>query len=146
MNFKKLGIVLTLSATFGLMACGDDSSSASNTISCKVSKTESSYKSVSKYMGEEIIFEVSIDDNGIMTTTETSPLDDYNRDDCEEEGVTCKDNKFIQTYTSAINLSEGDAAAIKKEAIERASSQDEEECLAEDGKTLEELLDEAFGE
>lgn len=150
MEYKKLGLSLALSATFGLLACGGDSSSGSLTsspegdgeftISCKVQ--DDPFKIIQKIDGYTVETSLSYEDGKIITknfakfTTQKEAdiackeaKDDANDGD-EEEDITVKcDGKTVtETYSEngdknlLKSMKEGIAATCEKMNNQKTSS------------------------
>lgn len=114
MDFKKLGLGLALTASFGLMACGDDSSSSPDTTgsvldnSCKVSVSgkTASYTRVSQGI---ITFTQSVTVNGDgteeWTVKETYPKNTFTK---AEQEVYCETAKL-----EAVTDDEEDGSVLK---------------------------------
>ena len=104
MNMKKLGLALSLTATFALLACGDSSSSTSgaggDTPSCKVTSDDNSVTMTSSYQGQVYTQKVVLDGNYFITTTTMKGMSQAEIDEeCEEQmednqsgDVTCDGN------------------------------------------------------
>lgn len=106
MNMKKFGFALSLTAAFGLMACGDSSSSASSdTPSCNVSSDANSVTRSMSYGGETFEVKQTIEGDYLITasTFKGMPKEDI-EEACQEAKydsdaeVTCEGN----TVTSKV--------------------------------------------
>ena len=105
MNMTKLGLALSLTAAFGLVACGDSSSNASggNTPSCDVTSDGNSVTMSAHYQGESYTRKFVLDgDFTIMTTTMKGMPQSEIDEECEytmEEywgaEVTCSGNTIV---------------------------------------------------
>lgn len=143
MSLKKLSLSLSLFAAFGLMACGDDSSSgsSSNVISCKFTSTETSYKTVAEGGDYYVVDESSIE-GASHTSISTSIVPEEELEEaCSTEGdvldmmeTKCEGNKVILTIKTV--LPSEDAA---KALLETQKKEAEQYCNEINGKTVEEL-------
>lgn len=149
MSIKKFGLALSLFAAFGLMACGDDSSSGSSSktgdnkiISCKFTPGETSFKSVTTD-GDTTATVTGKLEEGVFTFVYDGP----DTGDCEEDAedadegmkVECKNGREIITQ-----VVEGEEEA--KMAFDESKKDTEEECKETNGKTKAELDDEDVDE
>ena len=100
MNMKKLGFALSLTAAFGLMACGDSSSSASGgTPSCNVSSDANSVTRSMSYGGETVEVKQTIEGDYLITASTYKGMPkEAVEEECQEakyDGnaeVTCEGN------------------------------------------------------
>lgn len=119
MKFKKLAFGLSLTAAFGLMACGDDSSSSPNatgdlTPKCSVSSTDNSvgYTMTSGSVSTVFTAKVNKDGSITYTSTQTFPSSTFSsselkmeceaaKKDASSENVelTCKSDEISATWT-----------------------------------------------
>ena len=100
MNMTKLGLALSLTAAFGLMACGDSSSSASGgTPSCNVSSDANSVTRSMSYGGETVEVKQTIEGDYLITASTYKGMPkEAVEEECQEakyDGnaeVTCEGN------------------------------------------------------
>ena len=100
MNMKKIGFALSLTAAFGLMACGDSSSSASGgTPSCNVSSDANSVTRSMSYGGETVEVKQTIEGDYLITASTYKGMPkEAVEEECQEakyDGnaeVTCEGN------------------------------------------------------
>lgn len=100
MNMKKLGFALSLTAAFGLMACGDSSSSANGgTPSCNVSSDANSVTRSMSYGGETVEVKQTIEGDYLITASTYKGMPkEAVEEECQEakyDGnaeVTCEGN------------------------------------------------------
>ena len=100
MNMKKLGLALSLTAAFGLMACGDSSSSANGgTPSCNVSSDANSVTRSMSYGGETVEVKQTIEGDYLITASTYKGMPkEAVEEECQEakyDGnaeVTCEGN------------------------------------------------------
>lgn len=122
MSLKKILLTLSLAATFSLVACGDDSSSPTDSgrntpsspkgdksgkggdaASCKFTSDETSFSMKATGAGEEGTVD-GILKGGVFTMTSVGPADDESCTDLEEgESCTVKDG----VETSVLTVEEG---------------------------------------
>lgn len=134
MDFKKLGLGLALTASFGLMACGDDSSSSPTTAGdltpkCSVSSTDNSvgYTVTSGSVSTVFTAKVNKDGSITYTSTQTFPSSTFSsselkmeceaaKKDASGENVelTCNSDKIAATWTEDAN-EDVSLADLKKE-------------------------------
>ena len=144
MSLKKITLTLSLFAAFGLMACGDDSSSGSNSgsgdgaiVHCKFTSDATSFKSVTTD-GDTTATVTGKLEKGVFTFVYDGPDTGECEEDAEDadEGmkVECKDGREIMTQV----VEDEDAA---KMAFDESKKETEEECKDVDGKTKGELDD-----
>lgn len=108
MNMKKLGFALSLTAAFGLMACGDSSSSASGgTPSCNVSSDANSVTRSMSYGGETVEVKQTIEGDYLITASTYKGMP---KEAVEEE---CQDAKYDR---NAEVTCEGNTVTTKVEA------------------------------
>lgn len=147
MSLKKLSLSLSLFAAFGLMACGDDSSSDSNfnentVIKCDFSEpTETSYKMVAKggdFYTEE---KASYDGSSLKTINISILPDEAIEEMCSGEDnevgmvkTSCDGNKMTQEITTALENEEN-----AKGAFEASKNRAKKSCSDMDGKTVKEI-------
>ena len=143
MSLKKLSLSLSLFAAFGLMACGDDSSSGSSSdvISCKFSTTETSYKMVAEGGDYYVVDESSVDGPSHTSITTSIVPEEELKEACSTEGdvpgmmeTKCEGNKLILTIKTV--LPSEDAA---KTLLEKQKNDAEKRCKEIDGKTVKEV-------
>ena len=123
MSIKVLGVALSLTAAFGLMAC-DNSSSSNKTPSCSVTSDANSVTMTSGYAGQSLIEKAVIEGDYII---KTSTYKGITSDDFEEE---CQDMK---SYNRALDVTcEGRVITVKGSArgvtIDYLKQLAEEEC------------------
>lgn len=103
MNMKKWGVVLSLAATFGLMACGD-SSSGSDSPYCNVSSEGNTVTVKMGIQGKSTETTEVLDENGYLTMTvvysgfSQAEFDAECREaklDEDMPNVTCEGNSII---------------------------------------------------
>lgn len=134
MKFKKLAFGLSLTAAFGLMACGDDSSSSPTTAGdltpkCSVSSTDNSvgYTVTSGSVSTVFTAKVNKDGSITYTSTQTFPSSTFSsselkmeceaaKKDASGENVelTCNSDKIAATWTEDAN-EDVSLADLKKE-------------------------------
>lgn len=108
MNMKKLGFALSLTAAFGLMACGDSSSSASGgTPSCNVSSDANSVTRSMSYGGETVEVKQTIEGDYLITASTYKGMP---KEAVEEE---CQEAKYDR---NAEVTCEGNTVTTKVEA------------------------------
>lgn len=108
MNMKKLGFALSLTAAFGLMACGDSSSSASGgTPSCNVSSDANSVTRSMSYGGETVEVKQTIEGDYLITASTYKGMP---KEAVEEE---CQEAKYD---SNAEVTCEGNTVTTKVEA------------------------------
>lgn len=141
MSIKKFGLALSLFAAFGLMACGDDSSSSTNSgddavVHCKFTSDATSFKSVTTD-GDTTATVTGTLEKDVFTIKFDMPDDGECEDDADDadESMTieCKDGLEIMTH-----VVEGEEA---KAAFDTAKKEAESECKDSNGKTKAELND-----
>ena len=132
---KKFGMGLALTATFGLMACGDSSSSSDGgkvTLSCKVLKEKPlTIKSTEGAFSETITYDLNKDGKVVETFEISSEA--IAKDECAEmekdemyDEVTCTGKKIVGIYSDTYSEKEfQDFVKLMKE-----------ECIESDGKTV----------
>ena len=108
MNMKKLGFALSLTAAFGLMACGDSSSSASGgTPSCNVSSDANSVTRSMSYGGETVEVKQTIEGDYLITASTYKGMP---KEAVEEE---CQEAKYDRNAEVSC---EGNTVTTKVEA------------------------------
>lgn len=108
MNMKKLGFALSLTAAFGLMACGDSSSSAGGgTPSCNVSSDANSVTRSMSYGGETVEVKQTIEGDYLITASTYKGMP---KEAVEEE---CQEAKYDR---NAEVTCEGNTVTTKVEA------------------------------
>ena len=119
MNMKKWGVALSLAATFGLMACGD--SSSSDDFSCRVSSDANSVTMDMSYMGQSMSTEATLQGDKLVVSTTLKGFSSAEVDEaCEEmkrqfRGGTCDGN--THTYTT-----DAEDATIEEMRVDAESS------------------------
>lgn len=139
MNITKLGLTFSLTAAFGLVACGDSSSNASggNTPSCKVTSDDNSVTLSANYQGETYMQKVVLDgDYTIMTTTmkgmpqaEIDEECEYTKEEYRGAEVTCSGNSITVKHASdgtTIDVLKKNAEYMCKEITEHEIDDDDE--------------------
>ena len=109
MNMKKLGFALSLTAAFGLMACGDSSSSASGgTPSCNVSSDANSVTRSMSYGGETVEVKQTIEGDYLITASTYKGMPkEAVEEECQEAKydinaeVTCEGNTVTTKVEAA---------------------------------------------
>lgn len=109
MNMKKLGFALSLTAAFGLMACGDSSSSASGgTPSCNVSSDANSVTRSMSYGGETVEVKQTIEGDYLITASTYKGMPkEAVEEECQEAKydrnaeVTCEGNTVTTRVEAA---------------------------------------------
>ena len=102
MKMRILGLALSLSAAFGLMACGD--SSSSDDFSCRVTSDANSVTMVMSNMGQSMSTEATLQGNKLVVSTTLKGFTSSEVDEtCEYlkrqfGGGTCDGN--THTYTT----------------------------------------------
>lgn len=117
MNMKKLGFALSLTAAFGLMACGDSSSSASGgTPSCNVSSDANSVTRSMSYGGETVEVKQTIEGDYLITASTYKGMPkEAVEEECQEAKydrnaeVTCEGN----TVTTKVEAAGETVAKLK---------------------------------
>lgn len=120
MNMKKLGFALSLTAAFGLMACGDSSSSASGgTPSCNVSSDANSVTRSMSYGGETVEVKQTIEGDYLITASTYKGMPkEAVEEECQEAKydrnaeVTCEGN----TVTTKVEAAGVTVAKLKSQA------------------------------
>lgn len=161
MNVKKFAMAIALTASFGLMACGDDSSSSSNTdekfvdlngepMKCTVEEDNDTVITTIKAGQGYYTSKIYITDLDVMTESETHYVNygSFN-DECEkakqDEGtlyssVECKDKVISITEKGEL---------FKGYTLDDVKAESEAFCKAVDGvkyKKLNEKIDEFYGD
>ena len=132
---KKFGMGLALTATFGLLACSDSSSSSDGgkvTISCKVVKEKPlTIKSSEGPFSGTITYDLN-KDGKVVETYEISS-EDVAKDECAEMEkdemygeVTCTGKKIVGIYSETYS----------EEEFQEFVEMMKEECIGSDGKTV----------
>ncbi|WP_144265026.1 hypothetical protein [Fibrobacter sp. UWB5] len=106
---KKLGLALSLTAAFGLMACGDSSSSASGgTPSCNVSSDANSVTRSMSYGGETVEVKQTIEGDYLITASTYKGMPkEAVEEECQEAKydinaeVTCEGNTVTTKVEAA---------------------------------------------
>lgn len=109
MNMKKLGFALSLTAAFGLMACGDSSSSANGgTPSCNVSSDANSVTRSMSYGGETVEVKQTIEGDYLITASTYKGMPkEAVEEECQEAKydinaeVTCEGNTVTTKVEAA---------------------------------------------
>lgn len=138
MNMKKMGLALSLTAAFGLMACGDSSSSASGgTPSCNVSSDANSVTRFMSYGGETVEVKQTIEGDYLITASTYKGMPkEAVEEECQEAKydinaeVTCEGN----TVTTKVEAAGVTVAKLKslaegmcKDIFSGVNMDDEEE-------------------
>ena len=140
MNMKKLGFALSLTAAFGLMACGDSSSNSNGGMpSCNVTSDANSVTRSMSYGGESVVVKQTIEGNYLITTTTFKGMPkDAVEEECQEAKydreaeVTCEGNS-VTTKVEAEGISIAKLKTIAESTCKEISSgvyvddEDEEE-------------------
>ena len=131
---KKLGLALSLTFAFGLMAC--DSSSGGkggNTISCKVTSTSNSVTMSASYQGQSVTQKVTLQgDNMIETTTFSGMTQSEFNEECEDAkeisygDVSC-DGRTITLKMSSHGVTVDQLKEGAEEQCDEMKSMDEED-------------------
>ena len=122
MNMKKWGVVLSLAATLGLMACGD-SSSGSDSPYCNVSSEGNTVTVKMGFQGQSTETTEVLDENGYLTMTVV-----YSGFSQEELNAECREakQKMGSDVTCEGNTITGKAYAGT--SIETVVKQNEFQC------------------
>lgn len=140
MNMKKIGFALSLTAAFGLMACGDSSSNSNGGMpSCNVTSDANSVTRSMSYGGESVVVKQTIEGNYLITTTTYKGMPkDAVEEECEEAKydreaeVTCEGNS-VTTKVEAEGMSIAKLKTLAESTCKEISSgvyvddEDEEE-------------------
>ncbi|WP_163437704.1 hypothetical protein [Fibrobacter succinogenes] len=109
MNMKKMGLALSLTAAFGLMACGDSSSNANGGMpTCNVTSDANSVTMTSSFQGESYIQKVVIDGDFTIKTTTMKGMPQEDVD--EECYITKMDNRGAEVTCSGNTITVKDDA------------------------------------
>lgn len=144
MTLKKIATSLMIASAFGLTACGDDSSSASDTISCKSTITDSSYKHTVTADGMTASIEITIENEGNMKVVQKEPLEtDRDVADCKQSLEAADDEALFGDVVSCDNKTmviERNVSipptADPKEFLQNAYAEEEAFCKDINGKKL----------
>ena len=129
MNMKKLGFALSLTAAFGLMACGDSSSNSNGGMpSCNVTSDANSVTRSMSYGGESVVVKQTIEGNYLITTTTFKGMPkDAVEEECQEAKydreaeVTCEGNS-VTTKVEAEGISIAKLKTIAESTCKEISS------------------------
>ena len=155
MNMKKMGLALSLTAAFGLMACGDSSSNANGGMpTCNVTSDANSVTMTSSFQGESYIQKVVIDgDFTIKTTTmKGMPQEDVDEEcyitkmDKRGADVTCSGNTItVKDDADGVTIEylKKNAESMCKDITSGGFDDADEEV--ECRKTMQGILDDKLG-
>lgn len=138
MNMKKWGFALSLTAAFGLMACGDSSSNANGGMpTCNVTSDANSVTSTSSYGGQTVITKHVIDGDYLVTSVTYKGMpNDVVEEECAEAKldrsaeVTCEGNTIttkVSNKGAALEILKKNAEATCKEMSSGKYIDDDEE-------------------
>ena len=110
---KKMGLALSLTAAFGLMACGDSSSNANGGMpTCNVTSDANSVTMTSSFQGESYIQKVVIDGDFTIKTTTMKGMPQEDVD--EECYITKMDNRGAEVTCSGNTITVKDDAGFSR--------------------------------
>ena len=129
MNMKKVGVALSLTAAFGLMACGDSSSNANGGMpSCNVTSDANSVTRSMSYGGESVVVKQTIEGDYLITSTTFKGMTkDAVEEECEEAKyergaeVTCSGNT-VTTKIQAAGVSIAKLKTLAESTCKEVSS------------------------